>query len=123
MRALVVDDSRAIRKSLSRLLVQIGFDVVEAANGKEALERPKENGQTDVCLVDWNMPVMDSYEFICAVRADSAYADVRLMMVTTESELEQMVKALDAGADDYVMKPFTAEVIREKLNLLGINAG
>ena len=123
MRALVIDDSRAIRKILSRLLVQIGFDVVEAANGKEALERLKEEGQTDLCLIDWNMPVMDGYEFLCAVRADSAYADVRLMMVTTESELEQMVKALDAGADDYVMKPFTAEVIREKLNLLGINAG
>lgn len=120
MRALVVDDSRAMRKILTRILSGMGIEVTDAENGQVALDRLKENGGIDLCLVDWNMPVMDGYEFICQVRADSSYENMKILMVTTESEIEQMVKALEAGANDYVMKPFTTEVISDKLNLLGI---
>jgi len=70
--------------------------------------------------VDWNMPEMDGLAFVRAVRAEPRYAGLRLMMVTTENELPRLTSALEAGADEYVMKPFTREVIREKLGLLGV---
>ncbi|MEE8606257.1 MAG: response regulator [Nitrospiraceae bacterium] len=120
MRALVVDDSRATRTILRQILKEIGFEVSEAGHGREALERLKEIGTPDLALVDWNMPEMDGFEFIRAVRADHAYDSMRLMMVTTETEMEQVAKALEAGANEYVMKPFTKDVILEKLDLLGI---
>lgn len=120
MRALVVDDSRATRTILRRILKEIGFEVSEAGHGREALERLKEIGTPDLALVDWNMPEMNGFEFVRAVRADHAYDSMRLMMVTTETEMEQVAKALEAGANEYVMKPFTKDVILEKLDLLGI---
>lgn len=120
MYALVVDDSKAMRMILKQILKEMGFEVVEAGNGREALERLKQTAKTDLALVDWNMPEMNGFEFVCAVRADRAYDDVRMMMVTTESGISQMVKALEAGANEYVMKPFTKEVIREKLTIMGI---
>ncbi len=120
MRALVVDDSRATRTILKQILKEIGFEVSEAGHGREALERLKEIGAPDLALVDWNMPEMDGFEFVRAVRADHAYDSMRLMMVTTETEMEQVAKALEAGANEYVMKPFTKDVILEKLDLLGI---
>jgi two-component system chemotaxis response regulator CheY len=105
---------------LAQILKALGFEVTEAANGREALERLKYAGQVDVALVDWNMPEMSGIDFVKAVRADSKYADLRLMMVTTENELSKVEEALQAGADEYVMKPFSRAVIREKLELLGI---
>ena len=120
MHALVIDDSRAIRMILKQILQELGFEVAEAGNGREALERLKQTGKTELALVDWNMPEMNGFEFVCAVRADHTYDDLQLMMVTTESEMSQMVKALEAGANEYVMKPFTKDVIREKLTILGV---
>jgi two-component system chemotaxis response regulator CheY len=120
MRALVVDDSRAIRGIIRKMLGEIGFEVLEAGHGLEALKRLKDSGQVDVMLIDWNMPEMNGYDFLCAVRANTAYNDVPLMMVTSETETAQMAKALQAGANEYVMKPFSKEVIIEKLNLLGV---
>ena len=120
MRALVVDDSRAIRLILKKMMTDIGFEVFEAGNGREALERLKEIGAADIALIDWNMPEMDGYQFVCAVRADHEYDALKLMMVTTESGLNEMTKALEAGANEYVMKPFTREVIVDKLQLLGL---
>lgn len=120
MHALVIDDSRAMRMILKQILQEMGFQVSEAGNGREALERLRQMEKADIALVDWNMPEMNGFEFVCAVRAEAAYNDVQLMMVTTESEMSQMVKALEAGANEYVMKPFTKEVIREKLAILGI---
>lgn len=120
MHALVIDDSRAMRMILKQILQEMGFQVSEAGNGREALDRLRQMEKADIALVDWNMPEMNGFEFVCAVRAEAAYNDVRLMMVTTESEMSQMVKALEAGANEYVMKPFTKEVIREKLAILGI---
>ena len=120
MRALIVDDSRATRTIIKRMLTDVGFEVVEATDGVDALRRLNEIGQADVLLVDWNMPEMNGYDLICAIRGDRRYDKVPLMMVTSETEMGQMAKALEAGANEYVMKPFTKEVIAEKLALLGV---
>lgn len=117
---MVIDDSRAIRLILGNILKDLGFEVVDAGNGLEAMDQMKAQEKIDLALVDWNMPEMNGYEFVCAVRKDEAYKDVRLMMVTTETEMSQVVKALEAGANEYVMKPFTKEMITEKLTLMGI---
>jgi two-component system, chemotaxis family, chemotaxis protein CheY len=122
MQALVVDDSRAMRSILTRLLAGLGFDVAQAGDGQEALTVLDSGIRPDVCLVDWNMPVMDGLTFIKQVRAREEYRDIVLMMVTTESEHGNIVRALAAGAHEYVIKPFTDEVIAEKLALLGLVA-
>ena len=120
MRALIIDDSRAMRSILGRMLRGLDFEVVEAANGREALERLQGLGKVDIARVDWNMPEMNGYEFVRAVRAEHNYDGVLLMMVTTETEMENVVRALAAGANEYVMKPFTPEVILEKLQIFGM---
>jgi two-component system, chemotaxis family, chemotaxis protein CheY len=122
MLALVVDDSRAMRSILTRLLNGLGFDVAQAGDGSEALSVLESGSRPDVILVDWNMPVMDGLTFIKEVRAREELRDISLMMVTTESEQGQIVRALAAGAHEYVIKPFTDEVIAEKLALLGLVA-
>ena len=120
MRALVIDDSKAVRSIIGKIMRELGFgEIVEAGNGREALERLEE-GKPQIALVDWNMPVMNGYEFVCAVRANSAYDDLPLMMVTTETEMDKIITALEAGANEYVMKPFTKDVLREKLIILGL---
>ena len=121
MRALLIDDSRAIRSIIRKILAEMGFEVSEACHGLEALERLEEVDKTDLVLVDWNMPVMNGIDFVRAVRANRAYDDMQVMMVTTESGMEQMVEALEAGADEYVMKPFTKDVLQEKIGLLGVS--
>ena len=121
MRALVIDDSKAVRSIIREILKGFGFDVVEAANGREALARLREIEHADRALVDWNMPEMNGLEFVQAVRAESIYDDMPLMMVTTESDMTNMILALKSGANEYVMKPFTRDVLREKIELLGIN--
>jgi len=120
MQALVIDDSRATRHIINSMLQTIGFQVREAANGREGLERLAEGPLPDVVLVDWNMPEMDGLEFIKAVRAEPARADLPLVMVTTETEMERMALAYLAGVNEFVMKPFDAEMIESKLRLLGM---
>ncbi len=120
MRALVIDDSKSIRSILSKILMEIGFTVEEAGNGLEALDVIKKE-KVDLALVDWNMPDMNGYEFIQEVRKDNTYKDMRMMMVTTETEMNKVVEALEAGANEYVMKPFTKEMIIEKLALMGMS--
>ncbi len=120
MRALVVDDSSAMRMILSRIMRDLGFEVFEAEHGRDGLERLRQLGRVDVALVDWRMPEMSGLEFVEAVRRERTWDDVPLMMVTTETELAQVRRALAAGVNEYVMKPFTKEAIREKLALLGI---
>ena len=120
MRALVIDDSRAIRLILRRILGQLGFVVEEAANGREALARLDTGLMPELVLVDWNMPEMNGLDFVTAVRRPPYSSTSRVVMVTTETEIPQMLRALDAGADEYVMKPFTRESIVEKLQLLGL---
>jgi len=117
---MVVDDSRAVRLILRRTLEKFGYQVFEARHGKEALTVLEKEPQIGLMLVDWNMPEMNGLELVRAVRADPDRARMVLMMVTTETEIEQMVRALAAGANEYVMKPFTEEVITDKLRLLGV---
>ena len=120
MRALIIDDSRAMRAILARILVELGFEVAEATNGREGLERLRENGRTDLALVDWNMPEMSGIEFVQAVRAAREYDGMRLIMVTTETEMTRVVKALGAGVDAYIMKPFAKTAVVDQLRQIGI---
>lgn len=124
MNALIVDDSRAIRRILSGMLTDIGFAVAEASHGKEALAHLQAHADSasrpHLVLVDWNMPEMNGLELVQAVRRDQRFASIPLMMVTTETEMSQVLRALEAGAQEYVMKPFTKEVIEEKLRVLGL---
>jgi len=120
MKALVVDDSRAMRSILSHALKEAGFDeIAQAQHGKEGLAYLLDHPDTAIALVDWNMPEMNGLQMVQAVRKEDALRAVRLMMVTTETESSHMQQALDDGADEYVMKPFTKDVIADKLRLLG----
>jgi two-component system chemotaxis response regulator CheY len=109
-----------MRSILGRMLRGLGFEVVEAVNGRDAIKRLQGTEKVELALVDWNMPEMNGLEFVQAVRAEHSYDGILLMMVTTETETEQVSKALEAGANEYVMKPFTQEVVLEKLQMLGI---
>jgi len=120
MLALIIDDSRAMRMILRRIVTGLGFEAIEAGHGREALDHLERGRVPDVCLIDWNMPVMDGYAFVTEVRSRPEWRHITLMMVTTESEHGQIVKALAAGAHEYVIKPFTPEAITEKLELLGL---
>jgi two-component system chemotaxis response regulator CheY len=118
--ALVVDDARVIRILLSHRLRELGYEVIEAANGKEALEKLSRAPAVQVALIDWNMPVMSGIECLKAIRADARFDSLPVVMVTNETEMDHIVTALEMGATDYIMKPFTPEVISEKLLLLGL---
>ena len=122
MRAIVVDDSRAIRSILGNILKELGFEVNDAKHGMEALEKLRQLGPHDLALVDWNMPEMGGLEFVKAARAMKDMTRMPIMMVTSESQISQVMAAIEAGANEYVMKPFTKEVILDKLNLLGLKA-
>lgn len=121
MKILVVDDSKAMRMIVQRTLRQAGYGdaaMTEAANGKEALDVLRRES-FDVVLSDWNMPEMNGIELVQAIRAQPEFAEVRLMMVTSETEGARVESALEAGADEYLMKPFTREILVEKLAVLG----
>lgn len=119
--ALVIDDSRAIRMILGRALEQFGYTVLPAGNGREAMDKvQQELPELAVVLVDWNMPEMNGLEFVQAFRRLPRYQQVPLMMVTTETDSGQMIKALSAGANEYVMKPFTDDILAGKLRILGL---
>lgn len=121
--ALVVDDSRAMRAILGKFLRELGFEIHEAASGLEALVKIGKIVKPDIVLVDWNMPEMDGCEFLRRIRQDDDYKAVPVMMVTTESEMDQVSIALDAGANEYLMKPFDKQSLLEKLILVGVDPG
>ncbi|HEX6591217.1 MAG TPA: response regulator [Moraxellaceae bacterium] len=118
--ALVIDDSRAMRLLLGDALRGIGYTVDEAEDGSAAIFRLDDGTPRDIALVDWNMPVMNGLEFIRAVRADARFRSMRLLVITSETEAEQVVAALSAGADEYLMKPFSRETLISKLEMLGL---
>lgn len=120
MKALVIDDSRTMRRIITGILAPLGFEVTEAADGQQALDAMNDGLEVDLACVDWNMPVLDGLSFVTAVRKERRWRDVTLMMVTTESEQAQIVRALAAGAHEYLIKPFTPDAIRDKLQLLGL---
>ena len=121
MRALVVDDSKAMRRIIQGTLTKLGFDVVQAENGQRGLDvLEQEGGRIDLIMVDWNMPELNGFSFVQSVRANPSYDEIKLIMCTTETEFDQMLKALDAGANEYLMKPFTKEALVDKLGLVGL---
>jgi two-component system chemotaxis response regulator CheY len=120
VRALIVDDSRAMRAVIRGTLAAAGYAVVEARHGRDALEQLEAHGPVDVVLLDWNMPEMTGLELVHTLRRDPRYQHLPIVMVTTEIEQPQMNRALEAGANEYVMKPFTPEVLLEKLEMLGV---
>jgi two-component system chemotaxis response regulator CheY len=119
MRALIVDDSRFVRGFLRGMLEVRGIECEEAGDGKAGLEQLRTGVPFDLALVDWNMPVMDGLEMLKQLRADG-FAEMKVMMVTTEAENDFIIRALDAGADEYLMKPFDDEALSEKLAMLGL---
>ena len=122
-KALIVDDSRAMRMILGKILKELAYEVREAASGREALEvMEAEMAAVTLVLVDWNMPGMSGLELLKRLRQVPQLAALVVVMVTTESGMGQMVDALEAGANEYVMKPFTKEILMEKLQMVGIHA-
>lgn len=119
MRALIVDDSRFIRNHLRGLLTPLGIECEEAANGAEGLERLRASEPFDLALLDWNMPGMTGLELLQQLRAEG-FTTMKVLMVTTESENDNILRALEAGADEYLMKPFEAEALSDKLAMLGL---
>jgi len=119
MRALIVDDSRFVRGYLRGLLEEKGFECEEAADGQAGMDKLTSRQSFDLALVDWNMPVMDGLEMLKKLRADG-FSGLKVLMVTTEAENDYILRALDAGADEYLMKPFDDEALTEKLAMLGL---
>jgi two-component system chemotaxis response regulator CheY len=110
-----------MRRIVGRILGDAGFEVLEAGDGQEALRVLEGlDAPPDLACVDWNMPVMDGLTFITEVRKRPEWRSITLMMVTTESESDRIVRALAAGAHEYLIKPFTGEAMLEKLDLLGL---
>ena len=120
--ALVIDDSRAMRSLLKRMLTGLGFATVEAQNGQDALERLAQHGPVALALVDWNMPVMNGLEFVRTVRDSRDHDKMRVLMVTSEASPRNVYEAMKAGADEYAMKPLTTEALADKLALLGVSS-
>ena len=121
MLGIVIDDSRAMRRILRKFLEDLGFDVIEAGDGKQALEViAGAEAVPELALIDWNMPEMNGLEFVVQVRKNPAWRAMTMVMVTTESEHSQIVKALASGAHEYVIKPFTKDGMIDKLALLGL---
>jgi two-component system chemotaxis response regulator CheY len=119
MRALIVDDSRFVRGFLRGLLEEKGIECAEAADGQQGLDCLKAGSTFDLALVDWNMPVMNGLTMLTNLRAQG-FSGIKVMMVTTEAENDFILRALDSGADEYLMKPFDEEALSEKLALLGL---
>jgi two-component system chemotaxis response regulator CheY len=119
-RAIVVDDSRAMRTILRRALEERGFQVTEAGHGKEALERLGQMRIPHLALVDWNMPEMNGIDLVAALRSDPSYDKLAIVMVTSETDPVLVERALTAGANEYIMKPFSGDILEEKLMILGL---
>jgi two-component system chemotaxis response regulator CheY len=120
MRVLIVDDSRTARIQLRESLKELKAEVFEAANGVEALDALKKHDPIRLAFVDWIMPEMDGLSFVKAVRADRARDSLVLVMVTQQTHLSHVDQALQAGANEYLMKPFTPDSLNEKLKILGL---
>lgn len=116
MKLLVVDDSSTMRRIIKNTLGRLGHkDVLEAEHGLEAWQVLNENPDVDVLITDWNMPEMNGLELVQKVRADEKYIDMPIIMVTTEGGKAEVITALKAGVNNYIVKPFTPQVLKEKL--------
>jgi two-component system chemotaxis response regulator CheY len=122
MRALIVDDSSFVREYLRHLLDRMGIACEEAVDGSDALAVLTDEKEFDLMLLDVNMPVMNGLECVKALREAKMHPEMKVMMVTTEADNSFITRALDNGADEFLMKPFTPESLREKMLLLGFAA-
>ena len=121
MRVLSVDDSRATRQFIHNAVDVLGFDFLEASDGQEGLNLLEKEGAVDLILLDWNMPVMDGITMLKQLKADPRFKDIPVTMVTTEIERHKVIAAIECGAKNYVMKPFTQEdLIAKVLESLGM---
>jgi len=122
MRALIVDDSRFIRQYLRQLLHTMGLCCEEAVDGCQALQMLRGASSFDFMLLDVNMPGMSGLECVKELRKAGLQPAMKVMMVTTEADNSYICQALDSGADEFLMKPFTPESLREKLAMIGLTA-
>jgi two-component system chemotaxis response regulator CheY len=116
---LIVDDSRTVRSAARRIVQELSFEVEEAEHGADALARCGAR-MPEAILLDWNMPVMNGIEFLHKLRGMEGGTTPRVIFCTTESELDRVVEALEAGADEYVMKPFDRTIIESKFAQVGL---
>lgn len=125
MKILSADDSLIMRKIISGAVAMLGYEILEAKNGSEALAQLKTHkDDIGLILLDWNMPVMDGYETLVQIRSDEQYKNIPVLMVTTESEKKNVIKAIQAGANNYLAKPFEKEDLAKKMvECLSLEAG
>ncbi|WP_034764135.1 chemotaxis response regulator CheY [Chrysiogenes arsenatis] len=121
MRIITVDDSSTMRRIIKNTLLRLGFkNVIEADNGVSGLAALGEN-KVDLVITDWNMPEMDGLQFVKAIRASEEYKHLPILMITTEAAKEDILEALRSGVNNYIVKPFTPETLKEKLGkVIGI---
>ncbi len=120
MKALVVDDSKSMRNIVKSAIQQMGLfeEIVEAENGKIALEKIESEGPFNLVFLDWYMPEMEGYDCLVNIRKNPNWNDTKVMMVTTENQQNNVIKAVMAGANEYLMKPFTPEMLEEKVRMV-----
>ena len=125
MKILVVDDSSTMRRIIKNTLGRLGYkNIIEGADGVEAWDALQNNPDTEVVITDWNMPNMNGLELVKKIRAQEKYNNVPIIMVTTEGGKKEVITALKAGVNNYIVKPFTPQVLKEKLQaVLGKNEG
>lgn len=120
-KVMVVDDARVVRMALRGIMKKMGWEVVEAADGREAVAQLEEHPDLALILLDWHMPEMNGYDFLVYLRSKAEFSEhPKVIMVTTEASMPSMLQALAAGADEYIMKPFDADMIASKLEQVGI---
>ncbi|MGB9713265.1 MAG: response regulator [Dissulfurimicrobium sp.] len=120
MRALVVDDSQSMRNIVKSGLKKMNLfdEIVEAENGLRALEKLENEGPFDLVLLDWYMPEMEGFDCLLNIRKREEWNDTKVMMVTTENQQENIIRAVMAGANEYLMKPFNADMLEEKVRMV-----
>jgi two-component system chemotaxis response regulator CheY len=123
MRALVIDDSPPARRHVGAMLAELGFEVYDAEEGGDGFQRLLALGMVELVILDWNMPGMDGLAFLKQLRGDKKYDEVLVIMATSNSDLASVRIALDAGASEYMMKPFATDDLRDKLQILGFDFG
>ncbi len=116
---LVVDDSKVIRMVAKKILVELEFETAEAADGQQALDACLKS-MPDGILLDWNMPVMSGIEFLRALRAAPGGDKPIVVFCTTENDIEHIQEAIEAGANEYIMKPFDSDIIQAKFTQVGL---
>lgn len=122
MLALVVDDARVARRIIGKIMRELGFDIIEAEDGQDALSKLDPHSPPDAIVADWNMPVMDGVELAKAVRASADFNAVPFLMISSEADPRRVARAILAGVDEYLFKPVDRKMIEERLAVMGVYA-